>query len=162
LRVAQGRRINRKLAKKLPTPAIERMIAAKEGKCGLPMIGKGVLNQPKHGDRHLRLPVRCGNGGKQPAAKLIARSPGLPAGVLLIQGHGSHLPGDQGVQRFGRNEGPPADARYAKATSSNVIVECRPAQTGNRASFSDTVGKFLDMVDVRLHGMPPDENEHLN
>lgn len=80
---------------------------------------------------HLRPPARCGNEGKQPATKLIARSPGLPAGVLLNERHISDLSCDQRVQRFGRNEGPPADARHTQAASSNVAIERRPAQTGN-------------------------------
>src|SRR5690606_36589214 len=39
--------------------------------------------------KRLRLPLRCGKGELQPAAKLIARSPGCPPRVFHFGGHGS-------------------------------------------------------------------------
>src|SRR3546814_16305119 len=84
-------------------------------------IPRHPRRQAETGGKHLRPPVRYGRGGMQPAAKLIARSPGLPAGVLLLGRHSYCLSRDQRKDRLGGTDRAPAAPNTTKATRQNVI-----------------------------------------
>lgn len=100
----------------------------------------------------MRLPVRCGRGRKQPAAKLIARNPGPPAGVLFLMRHGSRLPREQ---RLGRDDRATADADSAKAAGRDMSVESRSSQARRAASFPNAISNLRRMVFDRLHVIGP-------
>lgn len=103
------------------------------------------------GDQRLRFPIQRDKREEQPAAKVIARSPGLPAGVLHVQGHGLRLPGDQRVKCFNRDERATTHARSAKAASRDIIKNGRPAEAGRVAGFADAISDLRCCGRIRLH-----------
>lgn len=88
----------------------------------------------------------------QTACQLIARRPATQRG-FAFQGHETLLPGNEGVQCFGGNNGAAADANGAQTTGSNVLINCRFSEAGGLARLLDAVAQ-LRRVFVSIRHCP--------